>query len=171
MKEKVYAGRSRIGLGLFAKMPIEPREVIFYVSGQVVTFEKCKSLPDEGENSFQIGDDAYIDPGFPSRYINHSCEPNAGMIDESTMVAISQIAPGEEICFDYSTALLERYWEIDCKCDSLRCRGKIRDFDRIPAQIQNKYIRLGIVQRFILERVQQTRQLLPPLETARISVE
>ena len=153
MREKIYVDEGSVGLGIFAKYPIEPREVIFYVTGPVVSFQECLRLPDEGENTFQIGTDSYVNPGFPGRFINHSCDPNAGLVDDTCVVAIRQINPGEEICFDYSTTMLERLWELDCFCASPKCRKKIKDFDLLPVEVQRRLLRLGIVQNYILEKI------------------
>lgn len=138
-----------------------PRETIFFVTGPIVNFEECIRLPDGGANTFQIGLDAYVDPGYPGRFINHSCEPNAGLVDDTCVIALRQINPGEEIRYDYSTALLERYWVLDCHCGSPRCRGSVGDFDALPERTQQYYLRLGIVQPFIVEALSAPASDLP----------
>ena len=159
MREKIYVGDSNLGFGVFANCPIEPREVIFYVTGPVISLDECLQLPDQGENTFQIGLDAYVNPGYPGKFINHSCEPNAGLIDDTCVIAIRQIVPGEEIRFDYSTAMLERLWELDCRCGSPRCRNKVRDFDLLPIGAKQRLLRLGIVQNFIVEALEELSPL------------
>lgn len=153
MAEKVYVGKCPLGVGVFARVPIEPRELIFYLNGKLVDFSA--SIAPMGEYSVQIGREAYVDPISPGRYLNHSCTPNAGFVDDVALVALRQIQPGEEICFDYSTTMLERHWELDCACGSKQCRKRIRDFDLIPQDLQLHYRRLGIVQGFILEALEQ----------------
>lgn len=162
MREKIYVSESTLGLGLFAKVQIEPRNPIFYLTGRWIDFEEAVAA-EYGEHSIQVGLDRYVSthstaryPHSPARYLNHSCSPNAGFVDEIRLIALNRIYPGEEICFDYSTTMLERYWELDCMCSSSECRGRIRDFDLLPQSIQQHYINLGIVPDYILEHLAST---------------
>lgn len=154
MQEKIYVSESQIGRGVFAKLPLQPREIIFYMNGKLIDFEK--SIDHMGEYSVQIGPQSYVDPISPARYLNHSCAPNAGFVDDISLIALRPIACGEEIRFDYSTTMLERHWELDCSCGAAACRGRIRDFDFIPPDLQDYYLELGVVQSFILEEVAAT---------------
>ncbi len=158
MAEKVYIGESATGRGVFAKTHIQPRETLFYLTGRLISFDEAVSIP-QGEYSVQIGIDRYVDPWSPARYLNHSCTPNAGFVDEIRLIALGPIEPGEEIRFDYSTTMLERCWELDCACQSPRCRGRIQDFDLLPIALQTHYLRLGIVQNFIVEEIESVRLL------------
>jgi len=158
MPEKIFVGNTPLGRGVFAKVPIEPRETIFYLTGKLIRFDEAVNLA-EGEYTIQIDRELYVDPRSPARYLNHSCEPNAGFVEEIRLVAIRQLLPGEEIRFDYSTTMLERYWELECRCGAPRCRGLVRDFDLLPPSLQTRYLRLGIVQRFIVEEIAAQRGL------------
>lgn len=159
MKSKVYIDQASVGLGVIAKSMIEEREAICFITGPILSFEECISLPNEGVNTFQIGVDAYVDPLFPGRFVNHSCEPNAGLVDDTCLIALRRIEPGEEIRYDYSTALMERFWALDCQCGSKSCRGMVGDFDTLPQSLQSHYLSLGIVQKFIVEMMES--QLVP----------
>jgi len=158
MAEKVYISESVLGKGVFAKVPIEPRETAFYLTGKLISFDDAAAAV-QGEYTIQIGVNRYVDPHSPARYLNHSCEPNAGFVDEIRLIALRQIVPGEEIRFDYSTTMLERYWELDCSCGAPRCRGRIQDFDLLPESLQRHYLRLGIVQDFIVNEVESVAEL------------
>lgn len=151
MQEKIYVSDSAIGRGVFAKLPLKPRETIFYMNGKLIDFEK--SIDHMGEYSVQIGRFSYVDPISPARYLNHSCEPNAGFVDDIALIALKPILPGDEIRFDYSTTMLERHWELDCSCGATLCRKRIRDFDLIPGDLQQACLNLGVVQSFILNEV------------------
>lgn len=155
MQEKVYVSDSAIGRGVFAKLPLKPRETIFYMNGKLIDFEK--SIDYMGEYSVQIGRHSYVDPISPARFLNHSCEPNAGFVDDVALIALKPILPGDEIRFDYSTTMLERHWELDCSCGAKLCRKRIRDFDLIPYEMQQFYLELGVVQSFILDEVSITK--------------
>lgn len=150
--EKFFVAKGRIGSGVFAKVPIEPLEPIFFVTGRLIDYTAARDHP-TGENTFQIGRNSYIYPLYPSRFLNHSCAPNAGLKDDITLVALRQISPGEEITFDYSTSMLERDWEMPCQCGTPACRRLVQDFDLLPLDLQRHYISLGIVQQFILNEL------------------
>ena len=151
MSEKVYISQSSLGLGVFARVPLVPREHIFYMNGKQIGFEQ--SIAHMGEYSVQIGVKTYVDPISPARFLNHSCAPNTGFVNGISLIALDRIQPGEEIRFDYSTTMLERHWELDCECGARQCRRRIRDFDLLPDSLQDYYIRLGVVQGFILNEI------------------
>lgn len=156
MSEKTYISDSSLGLGVFAKVPIKRGEHIFYLNGRLIDFEA--SVREKGEYSVQVGLQSYVDPIPPGRYLNHSCDPNSGFVNDIALVALTDIMPHEEIRFDYSTTMLERHWELDCACGSSNCRGRIRDFDFIPASLQRHYVAIGIVQGFILQALFNTAE-------------
>lgn len=62
-----------------------------------------------------------------SDYINHSCDPNAGMMDSITLVSIKPIKIGEEIFCDYAFWESEENWVMksDCYCGTEKCRKTI----------------------------------------------
>jgi hypothetical protein len=157
MSKRVYISESAIGLGVFAKVPIKRGDLIFYLNGRLISFGA--STEEMGEYSVQIGPTSYVDPISPGRFLNHSCEPNSGFVNDIALVAIKPISVGEEIRFDYSTTMLERHWELDCCCQSSQCRGRIRDFDLIPLSLQRHYLSLGVVQSFIATALEETDAL------------
>ena len=69
------------------------------------------------------------------------------------MIALRDIEAGEEIRFDYSTCMSERLWTMRCRCGEANCRGIVRDFHDLPAEIRRRYLAAGIVQRFILREI------------------
>lgn len=158
MSEKIYISESTLGRGVFARVPIHPKETIFYLTGKVIDFDEAVALPHEAY-VIQVGIDRYIDPYSPAKFLNHSCNPNSGFVDEIRLIATRAILPGEEIRFDYSTTMRERHWELDCHCGSPQCRQRIRDFDLLPVALQTYYLKLGIVQNFIVEEIETVRQL------------
>ena len=56
----------------------------------------------------------------PGDMINHSCEPNCGLLGQMLLVAMRDIARGEELCFDYATCDASDYDEFRCSPDG-RC--------------------------------------------------
>lgn len=70
--------------------------------------------------------------------INHSCNPNVGMLNERTFVAIRAISGGEELTIDYAFVDNEEY-SFTCKCGASNCRGQITGYDWEKSDLQKKY--------------------------------
>jgi uncharacterized protein len=79
-----------------------------------------------------------------SDYVNHSCDPNAGLIDSTTLVAMRDIEPDEEITFDYATVnsgVVGSDIETDnfeCYCGSANCRQWISSTDWMIPELQQR---------------------------------
>ena len=101
-------------------------------------------------NALQIGVDRYLDLDEPGRFVNHSCEPNAGVMDDTRLVALRAIAAGEEIRFDYSTTVSDG-WTMTCRCGSPECRGLVVAYQLLPPALRQRYAVLALVQRFMIE--------------------
>lgn len=120
-------GRSKTGLGLFATKPIKKGTKIIRYFGPMLDCRKEKDDAIENKYLFQINGRWTIDGSVRkniARYINHSCRPNAES-DVSArkrtvhIRAIKNIAPGEEINYDYGTEYFKEYLKpIGCKCAS-----------------------------------------------------
>lgn len=96
-----------------------------------------------GERGMQIGPDTWLveDPQQPSPddFMNHSCSPNLGFIDGSLMLyALKDIQAGEELTFDYSTAMDEVGWTLQCRCGAPNCRGVVRRYSELPKEDQER---------------------------------
>ena len=86
--------------------------------------------------------------GFPDRYVNHSCDPNAYAQEEGDgskvvyVVARHSIPAGQEITFDYNVNLSGgSSWP--CNCGSPRCLGETTgDYFRLPEGRQIEYLPL-----------------------------
>jgi len=153
MNPLVFIDQCDVGLGVFASRNIKKGEAIFIFSGRIVHTKEAQ-LPEIAPYAIQIDVDTYIDPEQNiGRFINHSCEPNAGLIKNNLVVAIQDIPINTEVCFDYSTAMLERFWTLKCSCGSKQCRKIIQDFDLLTSDLQQYYLDLGVVPDFIIEQL------------------
>lgn len=124
---KVAARKSRQhGTGVFAETAIAAGELILVFTGPLLTRREL----DPKDYHLQIGDDLYLGPsGAADDYVNHSCDPNSGFSDGLGLVALRAIAPGEEITWDYSTAIDEGdFAGFACRCGAHNCRGSVRSF-------------------------------------------
>ena len=132
--------RSRVhGLGTFATRPYRAgRRVIEYTGERIDEAEVERRYGAEADDPhtflFQIGPRTSIDAtvgGNAARYVNHSCEPNCEARQTGRrvfIVARRDIAPGEELTYDYrlqieAGASKARRRLFQCRCGSSRCRG------------------------------------------------
>lgn len=138
------------GRGLFANKTIKKGSVILKVKGNAIPFSETLKLKDKESFCLQIDINTYLKPQYPFYLINHSCSPNCGIDSNLELFAMESIRPGEELCWDYSTSMLERSWSIKCICGTKECRRRITDFDILPPAVQKAYISSNIVLPFIL---------------------
>jgi uncharacterized protein len=148
------------GYGVFAKEPFKKDEVIMVWGGLIVNSETLLNLSDyKRTHGLQVEEDLFEIPltdNDPADMVNHSCDPNAGIFGQITLVACRDIQTGEEICFDYAMSDSNPYDEFDCQCGSPLCRGKIRGEDwRLPA-LQQRY--KGYFSNYLQRRIDRLNQ-------------
>ena len=144
-----------LGLGLFAARDFADGELLFVFEGPVIEAAAVNSLGEREPNPLQIAPRLYVDVQQPGVYINHSCEPNAGVRNDVEVYSLRRILAGEEIRFDYSTSMSEKRWTMRCLCGTPSCRGLVTDFHELPEALRERYMSLGIVQRFIVEEIER----------------
>jgi uncharacterized protein len=131
------------GFGLFAREYIKSGETLCVWSGQVYTEEQLADVPIErAQHGLQVEENVYLLPlgvGDPADYVNHSCDPNAGLNGQICLVAIRDILLDEEVCFDYAMSDSSDYDEFECHCGSPMCRGRITGNDWKIPELQNRY--------------------------------
>jgi len=131
------------GSGSFAISKISKGEIIASFGGNVIDQSKLASYPaDRVSRSLQLNKDAYLLSGNvpePGDMINHSCEPNCGMVGTSSVQALSDIEIGEELSFDYAMSDSSQYDEFNCACGKDKCREKISGMDWQKKDLQVKY--------------------------------
>jgi len=133
------------GRGLVAVAPIARDELVAIKGGHIVDTATLRSLPERLANSdVQIADgfhlvaleDAEYEPVM--LFINHSCEANVGFAGNIVLVAMRDIAAGEELTTDY--ALFDDYdSEMRCRCGTPSCRGTIGGRDWQRPELQRRY--------------------------------
>jgi len=126
-KKPYRIGRAKTGLGLFATKPIKKGAKIIRYIGPMLDCRKKKDDAVENKYLFQISKRWTIDGSVRkniARYINHACKPNAESdvnVHKRKVVirAIKNIAPGDEINYDYGTEYFKEYLKpIGCRCDA-----------------------------------------------------
>lgn len=149
MSDRIYVAPCRYGRGVFAKVPIAAGEKILQFSGPLIDLPAALALGERQCDPLQIGPRLYMAIGAPGVLVNHSCEPNAGIVEDFLLIALRAIATGEEIFYDYSTTIDDDPWTLACRCGHASCRGTVGEFQHLPAEQRHRYLRLGVVQTYI----------------------
>src|SRR5262249_39059387 len=100
------------GRGVHAVEVIAAGEVVAVKGGHIVDGSVVADLPEAiRDSAFPIAADCFLAAltgeeyeGVPMR-VNHSCEPNMGMGGNVLLVAMREIAAGEELTIDYALFL------------------------------------------------------------------
>ncbi len=120
------------GFAVYATQSVPEGTLLAMFGGTIVTGDYLVCLPDRLQRlSIQVAGNLFlvsVVPG-PGDYINHSCDPNAGLLGQIGLVAMRDIQAGEEITFDYAMSDSAAYDEFDCACGSPHCRGRITGTD------------------------------------------
>ena len=131
------------GVGVFAREAIQAGERLSVWSGIIVQADHLADLPDwQKKRSVQVEEDLYLvttREDEPADFFNHCCNPNAALDGQITLRALRDIAPGEEVCFDYATSVGSPYDEFECACGAPNCRGHITGNDWQRPDLQAKY--------------------------------
>lgn len=140
---RIQTRRSGVhGKGVFAIQDIGEGETIIEYVGSVITWKEAQKRhphdPTDPNHTFyfHIDEKHVIDAlvgGNSSRWINHACDPNCEADEVGGRVfikALRDIAPGEELNYDYGLILDERYTpkvkaEYPCWCGAKTCRGTL----------------------------------------------
>lgn len=162
MSERIYIATCRFGLGVFAGASIPDGAEILRFSGPLIDLPAALALGDRQCDPLQIGPGRYMAIGAPGVLVNHSCEPNAGIVEDHILVAMRDIGVGEEVCYDYSTTIDGDPWTLACQCGDESCRGTIGEFRDLPDERRDRYLRLGVVQTFIARRAAWHARLADP---------
>ncbi len=131
------------GMGSYAIEPIAAGESVAAFGGWVAEEAELRSLPDERvSRTMQIDEHLYLVSGEtadPGDYVNHSCSPNCGLSGNMLVVAMRDIAIGEELTFDYAMSDGGDYDEFDCLCGVTECRGVVTGRDWLLPELQSRY--------------------------------
>lgn len=147
------------GMGVFARKPVAKGEVVVVWGGVIRTWEELRKLPEDlqrhsiqvEQQLFQVPANAYDPPDF----VNHSCNPNVGMSGQIGLVAMRDIARGEEICMDYAMCDAMPYDEFDCHCGESTCRGQVTGNDWARPELWERYA--GYFSPYLQRRIEALR--------------
>lgn len=113
------------GLSVVATQP-------FHTTQVVIISRVVRVVPHRTNHSFQTDWNRHVDLNSPACYINHSCDPNVGIRDNShggfDFVALREITLQEEVTWDYETSEYTSIAVPRCLCGAANCRKVIRGF-------------------------------------------
>lgn len=141
-KRGLRIARTAVGKGVFATKRIVDGSCIGEIEGRVIDDEDYVS-----RYAFDLDDGTQLEPIYPFRYVNHSCEPNCAFESfafdlgqalprrissanpretekprKLLLFAICDITIGEELTIDYNWPAC---FAIPCQCRAALCRGWI----------------------------------------------
>ena len=133
------------GRGLFAKEAISKGEIVSVRGGHIITRQREAQMEKPaGYWGYPISDEFVLAPLTTAEvesvmmFLNHSCEPNVGILGQVIFVAMRDIQPGEELTIDYAMFGADKE-PMRCNCQSPACRGLITDLDWQAETLQTKY--------------------------------
>lgn len=158
MSPKTVVRESGIeGRGLHAAQQIMKGDVVGIKGGHIfdrATLHRVKD--DVGDSYFQVHDNFFVGPMTKEEvsesmiYLNHSCEPNAGVEGNIVFVAMRDIAAGEEVTIDYVMTDGDDF-SFACGCRSPRCRKVVTGDDWKNKDLQRRYA--GYFSSYIQNRI------------------
>jgi uncharacterized protein len=130
------------GHGLVATEVIPKGSTVILWNGfHLVTWEWLQGQgKDTQEDAIQLTDSLF-GLGSPEKadLINHSCEPNCGMLGQVQVVAMRDIQQSEEVFIDYAMIDARPINDFHCSCGSSLCRGTISGDDWKRPELQERY--------------------------------
>lgn len=124
------------GYGIYSKKSFAPQEVLFRATCLQETSTRTS-------HSVQTDWNRHVFMDLPARFINHSCEANVGIRDNELgafdFIALSPIAQGEELTWDYGGSEFESISIERCLCGTPSCRGQHLGFRDSYRSIRQQY--------------------------------
>lgn len=128
------------GKGVYAVRSLHAGDTVLEYRGEIITWQEALDRhphdPSQPNHTFyfHLDDGHVIDgkyQGNSAKWINHSCAPNLEAEQDGNRVflkALRDIAPGEELFFDYGLVIDSRITpslkkDYACWCGSPDCRG------------------------------------------------
>ncbi len=147
--------------GVFCREPIAKDELLVLWGGKIVAADELDpSMPNFTQLVLQVDEGLYLlTPELgPTDCFNHSCEPNAGFTGQIGLLAMREIAVGEEVCLDYAMCDGTPYDEFDCNCGTPSCRGRVSGDDWKRPELWQRYD--GYFSPYLERRISRLRREL-----------
>ncbi len=128
--------------GCFTTEPIRKGERVVEYTGRHISSAEGDALYDGKEITYLFGleDGKTVIDGFGmAMFANHSCDPNCETDEiggRIWIIAARDIAPGEEITYDYN--LYDGSGDMPCYCGARKCRGSLYSPEELRKQKKAK---------------------------------
>ncbi len=144
------------GFGVYVDTPVSRGELLALFGGRLVDVAQLRDIDRKQHRySLQVDDELYllsVTPTAPD-FINHACEPNAGMQGQIGLVALYDLHAGEEVCYDYAMSDGSSYDEFPCSCGTSLCRGHVSGTDWMRLELQQRYA--GFFSPYLARRIER----------------
>ncbi len=131
------------GWGSYASQPISAGETVAAFGGSCVSRAVLDSLsPNDRAHAIQIDDNLFmVSPitTVPGETISHSCAPNCGIAGGVLVVAMRDIAAGEQLSYDHAMSSGSDFNDFECSCSTASCRHKVTGSDWMIPELQIAY--------------------------------
>ena len=147
---KIVSGGSAYGARLITDQPFQRGDVIYHIAGHRITEAPTYQ-------TIQVGRSTHIEELGVIAYLNHSCQPNT-LIDVTRMdvLAVRDIAAGEELNFFYPST----EWEMDrpfiCLCGAPQCVRLVAGAKYLSIDTLSRYFINQHIREMIFETLAQT---------------
>jgi hypothetical protein len=128
------------GAGVYTTAPIAKGTRVLEYTGPRLTRKQTDGMYSDNEVTylFTMDDNETVIDGFGmAAFVNHSCDPNceSDQIDNRIyIIALRDLAAGEELLYDYCLWDGEPDDEAPCYCGSVNCRGTMYSEEEIERQ-------------------------------------
>jgi uncharacterized protein len=146
------------GRGVYASAAIRRGELLVVFAGSAVGASEIPQLAaDQRRLLLQVEEELYLLSEVEgwADWVNHCCEPNAGLRGQVSLVAMRDIEAGEEICYDYAMSDGSGYDDFDCCCGAVSCRHRVTGEDWMKEDLWDRY--RGHFSPYLAERIERLR--------------
>lgn len=130
------------GRAVLARERIPRGELLAVFAGAVLEAHELALLaPEQRRLVLQVDEQHYLLSLVEgcADWVNHCCEPNAGLRGQVSLVALRDIEAGEEICYDYAMSDGSPYDGFECRCGAALCRGRVTGDDWMLEELWERY--------------------------------
>ena len=141
----------KLGLAVFATQDIPAGSTIAVFTGETYRSETALGLPEiMRDHAIQIGANEFVF-GYKglAHCVCHSCDPNCGIQNKTTIFTVRDIIAGEQITWDYRCSENSNWVLETCLCNSPRCTGSVGNYDSLPPFMKSQYLSQNMVSEWL----------------------
>jgi SET domain-containing protein len=132
-------------IGCYTDMPIAKGTFIIEYTGPRLSIEEADEHYAEQEETYLFGladGNRVIDGYGTAAFINHSCDPNCEASEDDSgrvwIVAVRDVAAGEELTYDYGLYDGDENDPSPCVCGAKTCRGTLYSREEIARRAADR---------------------------------